>query len=458
MIGVCHSAVFRQYFIILTANLSVICLGLSVAWPSPILAKLRDGKDTVLPRPITDEEASWIVAFAPIGALFANFIIGYLMDSFGRKTCIILSFLPRIAMCVLFLFAKEVWVLYLGRAISGVTDTFVMVAVPTYTSEIASKESRGALGTILQVASASGMLIFFALGPFLTYFEMNLLHTCLVVVITVPMWFLPETPYFLYSKGRQEESTKILTYLRRSETAASEEMKQYSTNKPSTSTRAIFKDIITIKTIALVIILSILRQLVGYGTVLCYLMEIIKSTETTVKEEIGSIVIGFIQLIACFCTMLTTDKFGRKPILVTTVFGVAVGMAGLGAFFYLKHQEFQMSGFLNYIPILTMMLVIFCFNAGLGAIFGTVVSELFEGPSRATGVSASVFTATIFSFITTKYFFNIIEAIGPAFTYWFFSLNCIVNGIFIILAIPETKGKSFSEIQEKLGRDVKIGM
>lgn len=61
-----------------------------------------------------------------------------LLDKIGRKYCIIISFIPKIAVGFLYIFATEVWMLILGRAIIIMFDSFVFVISPTYASEIAS--------------------------------------------------------------------------------------------------------------------------------------------------------------------------------------------------------------------------------------------------------------------------------------------------------------------------------
>lgn len=91
----------------------------------------------------------------------------------------------------------------------------------------------------------------------------------------------------------------------------------------------------------------------------------------------------------------------------------------------------------------------------MGSIIWMLIAELFEGPSRAIGVSCGVFFTTIFLFATTYSFIVVINAIGPAATYWMFGGNCIMTLLFVLFSIPETKGRSFSEIQQALGRTIK---
>lgn len=90
--------------------------------------------------------------------------------------------------------------------------------------------------------------------------------------------------------------------------------------------------------------------------------------------------------------------------------------------------------------------------SGVGATIWTLCAELFDGPSRAVGVSLAVFMGVIFTFLTTRYVGSVILSIGPAATYWMFGACSIVVCLFIIMFIPETKGKAFSEIQKDMGR------
>ncbi|CAG4967146.1 unnamed protein product [Parnassius apollo] len=133
-----ESVALRQYVVVILVNLSCITTGMSIAWPSPILVKLRNATETPLYRPITEEEGSWIASVGSICSVFSNFFLGMLLDSIGRKYCVILTSVPKIIVCCLFIFATDVWMLILGRALIGMTDSLVFTVVPVYASEIAS--------------------------------------------------------------------------------------------------------------------------------------------------------------------------------------------------------------------------------------------------------------------------------------------------------------------------------
>lgn len=134
--------------------------------------------------------------------------------------------------------------------------------------------------------------------------------------------------------GRNTEALSVLTYLRGSEALASEELKEYSLQPTSsnTSIKEIIKNKTFWKSFALVMVLASGAQLSGFNSVSFYLQTILESTESSITPEVCSVIIGVIQLLASFCTTLVTDRFGRKPILTSTLAGLAVGMVSSSLF------------------------------------------------------------------------------------------------------------------------------
>lgn len=65
------------------------------------------------------------------------------------------------------------------------------------------KEIRGALGTVSQILSSLGAMIILSVGPFVSFNVINTVLTCITFGTFLPILFLPESPYFLYSKGKK---------------------------------------------------------------------------------------------------------------------------------------------------------------------------------------------------------------------------------------------------------------
>ncbi|XP_063369372.1 facilitated trehalose transporter Tret1-like [Cydia amplana] len=348
--------------------------------------------------------------------------------------------------------------LMLGRAVIGTADGIVLCVIPVYASEVASKEVRGALGTLLQIFSSIGAVVMLSVGPFVSYFELNLMLTLLVLATSIPTLFLPDSPNFLFSKVGQEDSRNVLISLRGSEHRADEEIKEYAANKTDekVSLRIIFRNKLFQKSLAISTFVLIMVLLIGYNSVTSYLQTILDVTQTNVRSEVASGVIGAISVVASFSTLMTTDRFGRKPILVSTLFGVAAGMVGLGTFFKLTRDEADISGFLNFLPLLSLLVIVFCYSAGTGSLFWLLIAELFDDRSRGIGVASTLLLGTAPSFLSVRYFTSIIDAIGPTAAFWCSAGLCVVLALFVAFKLPETKGKSFTEIQHELGNKDKI--
>lgn len=96
-----------------------------------------------------------------------------------------------------------------------------------------------------------------------------------------------------------------------------------------------------------------------------------------------------------------------------------------------------------------------CVIPGIGSLIWATVTELFDGPARAFGVAVNLGVNTTLIFLTTKYFPILISEVGPAITYWSFAVVSILMCLFIIFFLPETKGKSFGEIQGDIAKKTK---
>lgn len=86
-----------------------------------------------------------------------------------------------------------------------------------------------------------------------------------------------------------------------------------------------------------------------------------------------------------------------------------------------------------------------------GPIPWSYLSEIF--PVRLKGTASAIVACTnwIMAFIVTMTFSGLIDAVGIAFTFLIYSVNCGLCVIFVKLYVIETKGKSITQILQELG-------
>ncbi|XP_030523788.1 monosaccharide-sensing protein 2-like [Rhodamnia argentea] len=161
-----------------------------------------------------------IVAMSLIGGTAITTFSGPLSDSVGRRPMMIISSVLYFVSGLIMLWAPSVYMLLLGRLFDGFGIGIAVTLIPIYISETAPSEIRGQLNTIPQFANSGGMFLSYCL-----VFGMSLMESAswrlMLGVLSLPsllyfmltVFFLPESPRWLVSKGRMNEARQVLQRL-----------------------------------------------------------------------------------------------------------------------------------------------------------------------------------------------------------------------------------------------------
>lgn len=86
--------------------------------------------------------------------------------------------------------------------------------VLTYVAEVTQPQFRGMLAATGTTCVITGIFIEFILGKFLAWRMVALVSTILPLITIVALFFVPESPHWLLTKGRVDEARYSLTWLR----------------------------------------------------------------------------------------------------------------------------------------------------------------------------------------------------------------------------------------------------
>lgn len=162
-----------------------------------------------------------IVAMSLIGATIITMFSGAISDWVGRRPMLIVSSIFYFFSGLAMLWSPNVYILLLARLIDGFGIGLAVTLVPVYISETAPPEIRGLLNTLPQFTGSAGMFLSYCM-----VFGMSLMvqHDWRVMlgVLSIPsvfyfaltIFFLPESPRWLVSKGRMTEAKQVLQRLR----------------------------------------------------------------------------------------------------------------------------------------------------------------------------------------------------------------------------------------------------
>ena len=102
-----------------------------------------------------------------------------------------------------------------------------------------------------------------------------------------------------------------------------------------------------------------------------------------------------------------------------------------------------------------VLLCIFAFIAahaiGQGAVIWVFISEIFPNRNRASGQALGSFTHWMFAALLTLVFPKVIKAFPPGFVFAFFCFMMVLQLLWVMLMVPETKGVPLEEMEKKLG-------
>ena len=197
--------------------------------------------------------------------------------------------------------------------------------------------------------------------------------------------------------------------------------------------------------IILAFLLAFFNQLSGINFILYYAPEILEMAGLGSKESLlNSILIGVTNLVFTLAGMRLIDVLGRKQLMLIGSVGyiLSLGMVALA--------------FHNNLGSVVLMVSIMVFIAshaiGQGAVIWVFISEIFPNNVRANGQSFGTGIHWIFAALITLAGPVVIDIFkeNPWPIFAFFAFMMVLQLVFVLFMMPETKGLSLEELEHKM--------
>nr|CAD7569951.1 unnamed protein product [Timema californicum] len=146
--------------------------------------------------------------------MFGPFLGAYGSENIGRKLTMLLIAAPWTLSWVLVAAAPETITIFLGWFTQGLSFGAFFAVLPSYVGEISQENIRGILGSMSQIFITFGLLSQYCIGPWVSYHVLTIGCVFVPIVFVILFVFMPESPYFYFSKKRNEYAHKSLKWLR----------------------------------------------------------------------------------------------------------------------------------------------------------------------------------------------------------------------------------------------------
>lgn len=410
----------------------------------------------------------WYVGCALIGSIAGVAMAGILSDSLGRKRTMLISaalFSVSAIGCALCSGFTE---LVIYRIIGGVGIGIVSIVSPIYISEVATAEKRGTLVSLYQLAITAGFLMAYLVNYWIldtaqnSQFTSRALDTLLVseywrgmlgsetlpaLLFFLIIFFIPESPRWLLTKGRGAKAACILQHIYGS---AEEAAKQQSLTEASLGSeqKSEWKSILSPGIFKAVIIgsaIAILGQFMGVNAVLYYGPEIFAKAGLAGGDALFSqVLVGAVNMGTTIIALFIIDRVGRKQLVYWGVSGMILSLIMIGLYFCCG----EVLGLGNGFMLTFFLFYVFCCAISISAVVFVLLSEMYPNNVRGLAMSIAGFALWTGTYLIGQLTPWMLETLSPSGTFFLFAGMCIPYLLIMWKAVPETTGKTLEEIEE----------
>jgi len=399
------------------------------------------------------------IASALYGTIIGALLGGIPAEKYGRKKVLIGIGILFLVSAVGSALAPEVISFMVFRFLGGLGVGASSVVAPMFISEIAPAKNRGKLVATFQFNIVFGIL--------LAYFSNYLLSGIgdeawrwMLGILTFPailfvmlMFFVPESPRWLMV--HKKEYQKAREILQVSDPEGVDEAidaihHSIDEEKQKASLSAFLKKRFSVP-IGLAVLIAFFNQMSGINAVIYFAPRVFELAGIGKSAAfLQSAGIGLVNLVFTMLGLYLIDRIGRKKLMLIGSIGYILSLGAVAAAFYFQY----LGGIV--VPVL-LFFFIAAHAIGQGAVIWVFISEIFPNQVRSYGQSLGSSVHWIMAALVTSVFpfFANNPNIGPAKIFLFFTVMMVLQLLWVIFIMPETKGVPLEQLEAQLLKQTK---
>jgi len=398
-----------------------------------------------------------VISIVLVGGILGALINGIVADRLGRKLMVQAAALIFIAGAAASALSPSAGALLASRFVLGLALGAVSASAPLYIAEISPAAGRGRFVTMFQLAITIGILLGYFVDRTLTGSgEWRLMLGSSAVpalILLFGMFVVPPSPRWLLKMGRDEEAKDTLLKISGGSVSHADAELNEIRKVISMESKGGLADMLrppVSRAFVTGIGLFLLQQFVGINSVMYYAPSLfreagMRSPDTAILATVS---VGVVNVLATFIAVWLIDRAGRKPLLYAGLAGMLISLTAIGGVFALGYSGGGLGT--GRATVIAVWFYIACFAFSLGPVPWIIMTEIFPLNVRGRAVSIATMSSWGSNLIVSFSFLPLFEAAGAAFTYWLYALVSLLGLVFVWRLVPETKGMSLEEIEERL--------
>ncbi|XP_015738299.1 solute carrier family 2, facilitated glucose transporter member 5 [Coturnix japonica] len=410
---------------------------------------------------------SLTVSMFPLGGFFGSLMVGPLVNNCGRKGTLLINNIFSIVAAVLMgtsEVAKTFEVIIISRVIMGIYAGLASNVVPMFVGELSPRNLRGAVGIMPQLFITIGILVAQILG--LTSILGHVKGWPLLLGLTgipsalqlLTLPFFPESPrYLLIQKGNEDQARQALQRLRGWDDVDDEieEMRQEDKSEKEEGHLSVFT-LCTFRglrwQLISIVVMMMGQQLSGVNAVFYYADRIFLSAGVeTNNVQYVTVSIGAVNVVMTLLAVFIVESLGRRMLLLAG-FGLCCGSC---AVLTLALNLQNTVSWMSYLSIVCVIIYIIGHAIGASPIPFVLITEMFLQSSRPAAFMVGGSVHWLCNF-TVGLVFLYMEAGLGAYSFLIFGGVCLASIIYVFFIVPETKNKTFMEINRIMAKRNKV--
>jgi len=389
----------------------------------------------------------FIMSMALWGTVIGALLGGIPCQRIGRKNTLMIIGILYTVSAIGSGLSQDPYLFSFFRFVGGLGVGASSVAAPIYISEIAPADKRGRLVAAYQFNIVFGILIAYLSNYLIGHvfgedaWRLMLgIEAVPALIYTAMVFGIPNSPRWLILQQNNEEAAiKVL--------------------KKMMPSSVIKEEIITIKSsivasshrffsgryrmpISLAFAIAFFNQLSGINFVLYYAPRIFEQAGIASEEVLeASIPIGIVNFLFTLLGMYLIDRLGRRQLMIIGSIGYILTLAGVCWSFASGAQ-----GFL----VVTFVTAFVASHAiGQGAVIWVFISEIFPNAVRDSGMSLGSGTHWVLAAVVTMITPVVLDTFSAASIFGFFAFIMVIQLMWVLIFMPETKGITLEDIAKK---------